>query len=245
MIIKRIKNFFKLSVTLSRILGCGRYKILYLFLRMRFGLIYWNKIRNKIKIAREKVDEVEKFGGWIDINTACVIYVCIRMIKPKIVIETGVGPGMSSSIILRGIFDNRNEGKLYSIDLPAYDAEYYPKINKDYNVHFAKDDGPGWLVDEKYKSHWELIIGNSKEKLPELLEKIDIVDIFMHDSLHTDEHINFELNLVFSKMNSNSLYLCDDVNEYWSIEFIRFSKRELLNYMVFRERLGIGKKSGI
>ncbi len=244
LILSKIKNLYNLSAFLSKILHCNKYAIIYFIFRIRFDLIFWHGIENRIRQAQKKVNNDKKFGGWIDIDAACVIYASIRIANPKIIIETGVGPGMSSSIILKAIFDNKNKGKLYSIDLPGYDSEYYSKIGKNYNIHFAGQDGPGWLVDKKYVSNWEFIIGDSKDKLPELLKKINSVDVFVHDSLHSDEHINFELNTILPYMSSIALFFCDDVNEEWSEEFVRFAKKESLNYLIFRKRLGIGAIDG-
>jgi len=63
-------------------------------------------------------------GGYIDVGLAPYLYVAVRALKPSIVVETGVGSGMSSSFILRALAMN-GFGTLYSIDLPSYDLEIY------------------------------------------------------------------------------------------------------------------------
>lgn len=63
----------------------------------------------------------------------------------------------------------------------------------------------------------------------------------MHDSLHTDEHILMEFNTVFPCMNDKGVLLCDDVNEYWSLAFIKFCETKKIHYIIFNNRLGIAE----
>lgn len=135
------------------------------------------------------------------------LYVLVRILAPKIIIETGVASGKSSAFILLAMHHN-NMGKLYSIDLPN-------------NVSNKLDDGActsteklstGWLVPDYLRSRWCLNIGDSTIILPTLLNKIqNKVDIFIHDSLHTYEHVKFEFNTVL-KHSSDSLLICDNID---------------------------------
>ena len=49
-------------------------------------------------------------------------YVMLRMLKPDIVVETGVFSGVSSSFILKALGDN-NTGMLYSVDHPLSEED--------------------------------------------------------------------------------------------------------------------------
>ena len=92
------------------------------------------------------------------------LYLLVRRLKPRIVVETGVCEGKSASYILQGLADN-GEGLLISIDLP--------------NRFYLRDDGrlqadflpfkeqPGRLIQEHLRDRWELILVSSKKKLPE------------------------------------------------------------------------------
>jgi cephalosporin hydroxylase len=145
----------------------------------------------------KRVSKNPKFGGWIDLPSGIILYTVTRKFKPEIVIETGVGPGASSAFILKALEDNK-KGKLYSIDLPGNDAVVYPKLGKDFNIHIPEGFEVGWLIPNWLKHRHELIIGDSTVELPKLLLKLGKVDVFLHDSLHTDEHVLFELNTVIS-----------------------------------------------
>ena len=50
----------------------------------------------------------------------------------------------------------------------------------------------GWLVPENLQKRWILRLGYAREVLPQLKKEMDSIDIFLHDSLHTYEHMTFE-----------------------------------------------------
>jgi len=193
-----------------------------------------NKVKNSYQDPR--------LGGWMLGYPAILLYILVRMIKPKIVIETGVGPGGSTALILLALWKNA-DGHLYSIDLPGNDALVYPKIGRCYNIHVPPGYSVGWLVPPWLKERWSLKLGDSKELLPELISRLDSVDMFLHDSLHTDEHVLFELSTVFPHLAKNGLLLADDVNEYWSMAFVKFCEEKGLPFIVLMNRLGIARKA--
>lgn len=201
---------------------------------------FHNYMNKKIKIAHIMCQD-SNLGGWIDILNSCFLYIVIRHVKPAIVIETGVGPGGSSSFILKALDDNK-KGILYSIDLPGNDALVYPKLGKNFNIHTPQGWKVGWLIPEWFKYRHKLIIGDSSTELPRLLNKINSkIDIFLHDSLHTDEHILMEFKAILPFLNDRSILLCDDVTEYWSLAFIKFCEKEKIPFIVANNRLGIAK----
>ena len=248
-----IRNFLKLffhPIVLSRyfketLLFCNKLDIKYreftrYFLQFMMNSKDFFMYRNNmISLALKMSNYDDRLGGWIDDSCGIIIYIIVRHVKPEIVVETGVGPGGTTSFILKALEDNQ-KGELLSIDLPGYDDLVYPYIGKCGNLHIPKGLEVGWLVPPWLKHRHKLIIGNSKEKLPELLSNLGTsVDIFMHDSLHTDEHILFELNTVLPHMTNNGIMLCDDVNDYWSFAFVEFCKIQGFSYLVFNNRLGI------
>jgi hypothetical protein len=107
----------------------------------------------------------------------------MRKIKPKIVVETSVSFSVTSSFILQAMEDN-GFGTLYSIDLP---------------FQFATKEEVGIVVPKRLRYGWELIVGDSKIELPRLLKSLDSIDVFLHDSLHTYEHMTFEFKIAWSK----------------------------------------------
>jgi predicted O-methyltransferase YrrM len=144
---------------------------------------------------------------------APTIYTVVRLLKPRVMVETGVASGKSSALILRAL-ERNNSGQLYSVDLPTYEERAAPG-----------DDGllpmgrtPGWLVPEALKGRWTLRLGDARALLPALQDEIGAIDIFFHDSLHTYEHMTFELSLAASWVRPGGTVMCDDVQDNEAFE---------------------------
>jgi hypothetical protein len=103
-------------------------------------------------------------------------YVIARAAKPQLAVEAGVFDGLDSLMLLRALERNASEGvdgRLLSIDL---------------------DPDAGWLVPERLRSRWEFVRGDILEDLePALADRA--VDLFIHDSVHTERFQRFEFEL--------------------------------------------------
>lgn len=150
--------------------------------------------------------------GKMDYSSGRKIYCLVRKLKPEILVETGVCNGVSTAFILQALYQN-NYGKLYSIDLPEEQGKQYD------NTYFwdgkggaviPKDELPGWLIPDKLRSRWELILGKSQDKLPALLKSLGEIDFFMHDSEHSYECMLFEYTEAYKYLRTNGLLLSDD-----------------------------------
>src|SRR5574341_235122 len=132
------------------------------------------------------------------------LYVIVRILKPNIMVETGVNEGFSSQAILSAMYIN-NFGKLYSIDLPnvsnADDLRSYNLNERDV----------GYVIPTHLRERWELRLGDAKILLPTLLRELDAIDIFLHDSLHTFDHMSFEYSEAWSSINSTGLLISHDI----------------------------------
>ena len=133
-------------------------------------------------------------------------YAAIRAFAPEILVETGVASGVSSSYLLLALHKN-GRGKLYSIELG--DERYLPPGKP-----------PGWVVPEALKPRWDLRIGDSRELLPKLLQELGAVDIFIHDSLHTYEHMLWEYRAAYPFIKPAGLLISDDAA--WNPAFPEF-----------------------
>jgi predicted O-methyltransferase YrrM len=144
------------------------------------------------------------------------LYAICRNLKPHVVIETGVQYGASSAFILQALCDN-NFGHLYSIDLP--DVKYIRDNGKPHHDSI-KPNRVGTAVPNELRGRWTLIIGNTKEKLPELLGTLESIDVFFHDSMHTYDHMYLEYKTAWSKLRTGGLLVSDDV--LWNTAFLDF-----------------------
>jgi predicted O-methyltransferase YrrM len=122
------------------------------------------------------------------------IFICTRIKKPHLVIETGVAAGVSTNSILSALYLN-GSGDLLSLDITS-------KV--------------GELVDEKFKSVWKL------EILPELarensfanyLKENSQATVFLHDSDHSGSWQIKEFCNAVRHLPSLELILFDDISQ--------------------------------
>jgi len=98
-------------------------------------------------------------------------------------VETGVANGVSSTHMLLALHKNR-QGTLHSIEIG--DSTYLPAGRE-----------PGWVVPDWLRGRWKFHLGDARQILPQLARELPSLDLFTHDSLHTYEHMKFELNKLF------------------------------------------------
>lgn len=142
----------------------------------------------------------------------------IRLARPKVVVETGVAHGSSSAVILEALSENKS-GELYSIDLPVFasqNGELKPWLEgyafKAEDISTVRNlDQLGWLVPDHLRGRWKLILGDSLNELPTLLQRLPHVDVFLHDSLHTYEHMVKEFEIVWPILGPKGIILADDI----------------------------------
>lgn len=159
-----------------------------------------------------------------------ILYFLVRKLKPKAVVETGVAAGKSTGMILKALNDN-DFGRLYSIDLPF---QWY--IYENHQLHLDSlplDKTPGYLVPHYLKKNWHLILGSTKQVLPKLLKRLGTIDIFIHDSEHTEETMMFEYNISWPIIKKKGALVSDDIN--FTKAFKDFSKEKTVTEIIFKE----------
>ena len=153
--------------------------------------------------------------GWVNLEDALFLYWLVRMLKPKTVVQTGVCNGLSSAFMVLALVKNGGEGKLYAIDLPPifnpHDPAWTVK-DKVYGVVIPEGKSSGWIVPDAYRDRIEIQCGDAKALLPGLINKLDNVDAFYHDSDHTYHHMMFEFNEVKRKLVSGGVVIGDDIS---------------------------------
>lgn len=247
--LKKILKVFKLPFRLAgyvsefaklrKLLGMGGFELSGFLLRIISSAGFRGRM-NKLRRAAISSSRDGLIGGWIYFIYGAAIYATIRHKRPEVVVETGVGPGSTSAFILKALEDN-GKGALYSIDLPGNDAVIYPQMGKAFNVHVPPGYAVGWLVPPELRHRWKLILGDSAKELPKLMTKLGRVDVFLHDSLHTAEHIFMEFGVVLPFMGGAGVLLCDDVTPEWSMAFTELCKAKNIPYFIFSGRLGVAK----
>ena len=69
----------------------------------------------------------------------------------------------------------------------------------------------GIAVDGFAPARWQLVRGSSRRELPRLLDALGIVDLFVHDSLHTTGHVTFEGERVRPRLKPGGFIVIDDI----------------------------------
>ncbi|MGZ4854382.1 MAG: class I SAM-dependent methyltransferase [Candidatus Angelobacter sp.] len=150
-------------------------------------------------------------------------YAMCRALRPRVVVETGVGSGVTTAFILQALAAN-GEGLLWSIDLPPLGAE-----------EFA-----GSFVPQHLRNRWTLLRGRTRQLLPRLLRDLPAPDVFLHDSLHTTRNMTFEFHAAWQKMAPGSLLLSDDI--HMSKAFARFITDKQVGLSLVGSRFGVAFK---
>ncbi len=147
------------------------------------------------------------YGGWDDADPALgrVLWCLTRHLRPKVVVETGVARGLTSRLILEALARN-DAGRLWSVDLPP-SSTYAPGLA----------DQTGIAVPTKLRERWTLLRGTSRDCLPGLIDglvQLNLpVDLFVHDSLHTERNVRFELDCVWPALAAGGLVVVDDIEQ--------------------------------
>lgn len=140
------------------------------------------------------------FGGWGDGEPGMVraIWCLIHHLRPGRVVETGVARGITSRFVLEA-FTRAGRGHLWSVDLP-------PPSNRE--LH----DQIGIAVPRSLRAQWTYVHGSSRRRLPGLLAEVGEIDIFIHDSRHTQRNLLFELDHAWHALRTSGVAVADDVD---------------------------------
>jgi len=136
-------------------------------------------------------------------------YASVRGLVPDTVVETGVANGVSSAYLLLALQKN-GKGCLHSIGLA--DPAFLPP-----GKHL------GWLVPQWLRAAWQIHVGDAREILPHLLSQLGTVGMFIHDSHHTYDHMMWEFETAYPKLQHGGLLVSDDA--FWNNSFYDFARK--------------------
>jgi predicted O-methyltransferase YrrM len=176
---------------------------------------YLNEPINTSDFARHLAGAEEQFRK-LSIESAdlfakkvLVQYAAVRALGPETIVETGVANGVSSSYLLLAL-QKQEKGRLHSIGLG--DPAYLPAGKE-----------AGWFVPDGLRDRWQVHLGDARELLPSLLAQRGTIDVFIHDSLHTYEHMLWEFETAYPFLRPGGLLISDDA--LWNRAFEDFAQR--------------------
>ena len=156
---------------------------------------------------RFEADSEARYGrriGW---------YAIVRILKPRVIIESGTDKGLGSCVLAAALLGNEQEGfpgRLYTIDI---------------------DPNAGWLITHPYNQVVELIFNDSHTALNEFSLPIDI---FIHDSNHNDSHEAQEYVLIRDKLANSAVVISD--NAHTGRALMNFAESEAFEFHFWNER---------
>lgn len=151
---------------------------------------------DEIRLSRELEGSVIPARYDASEKLAKLCYSMVRLTIPSIIVETGVGRGVTSYYILKALEKN-GKGHLYSFELPPL-------------MLGAKKD-VGRLVPLSLRNRWSLNFGIGIYEMKKLSGKIKKIDMFIHDSNHTYLNQLSEYKIALAWLKSRGILISDDV----------------------------------
>lgn len=152
----------------------------------------------KIKASKVLSALPVKLGG---AGFCTLLYYIVRIIKPEVVVETGVAAGFSSQTILTALRINGG-GKLYSSDFP-----YFRIQNPEKYI--------GVLVDHDLRKDWVLLLDGDQKNLSSIQDKLgnSRIGIFHYDSDKSYYGRREALRILNEQFDQDTLLIFDDISD--------------------------------
>jgi len=149
-----------------------------------------------------------------------LLYLLVRAARPDRVVETGVRPGYTTAWILSALA-MAGRGELISLG-PG------PTNGRSSAVQHLS---VGQLVPPALRARWTLALGNSEDRLREILATGSRVDLFLYDNGPDPARARFELRSAWDALSPRGLLLAHriDANPAWR----EFCERQGVALQVF------------
>ncbi len=151
-----------------------------------------------------------------ELPQGALLYLLVRAARPNRIVETGVRPGYSTAWMLAALDANR-EGELTSLG-PG------PTTGRAAGV---REIGVGQFVAPSLRGRWTLALGNTEERLREILQNSPRIDLFFYDNGPLETRARFELRAAWEVLSDRGLLLAHhvDSNSAWG-DFCRLQGLE-------------------
>jgi predicted O-methyltransferase YrrM len=179
---------------------------------------YINEARNNKMLKEHIISETMKSplkeyaDVRVDFGRRLGWYAFARVLKPKIIVETGVDKGIGSVLLCSALLKNKEDG---------FDGFF-----------FGTDINPeaGYLLNGIYSEVGKILYGDSIKTLSQLNEKIDL---FINDSDHSADYEYREYVTIKDKIAENAVILGD--NSHVTDKLAIFSNETKRQFLFFRE----------
>lgn len=165
---------------------------------------YLGELRTDDGIGRAH-EKMAAVGGTEELHVVprCLaLYILVRHHQPETVVETGSYFGHSTLYILSALSRN-GRGALHSFDAHPNEVGWFPDLPSDFEL--------GYMVPDDLKDRWTLHRGDIRNTLEPVLEELGEIDLFFHDSDHSDSHKQFEFELAKTYLSPDGIVTSHDV----------------------------------
>lgn len=131
-----------------------------------------------------------------DRTLALLSYALVRYLRPNLVVESGVGYGFCSALVLLALDLNR-AGKLASIDLPS--------LGDPTGSHIGR------IIPDHLKERWSLLYGSSRNRLPSVLSQQGKAGLFISDSANVYTLQRYEFETVYPSLDIRGAALFNNI----------------------------------
>jgi Methyltransferase domain len=159
-----------------------------------------------LRLRHKRVMHLGRRLGW---------YVAARVLKPALIVETGIHGGLGSRLLLLALARNRDEGapgELISIDI---------------------DTAAGALVERSLRGDWRPVFGSTYDALKPAIAGRQ-VGMLIHDSDHTYECERFEFEAALDSAAERAVFISD--NSHASSALPDLARERGMRYGYFVER---------
>lgn len=176
---------------------------------------YFDELRADEELARHVIDGTRN-GPYRAVSDARADYgrrmgwyALARIIKPRVVVETGVDKGLGSVVLAAALLRN-GSGRLYCTEL-----------------HREQ----GKLLSGKYAEAGEILYGDSIETLERFPHRIDL---FVNDSDHSADYEYREYRTIADKLSDRAIIVADNAHHTDCAQ--RFSEETGRRFIFWREQ---------
>lgn len=175
---------------------------------------YSSQFRDAILAIEHRATRVSlPYPHYFDVapRTGELLFHLVRASRPEVVVETGIANGHSTALILAAL-DLNDTGTLHSVDIKNDVGALVP----DHHPRWVKHIGDG-----------------SSAALEGVLNNIEPVDLFIHDSDHSYGAQRAEYDIAARHGSSRFILASDDVN--WSYAFLDHCRTQSLSSAVLSD----------
>jgi predicted O-methyltransferase YrrM len=161
----------------------------------------WPSVSARVKLATMPGSRIPEHS---DINPGLsrAMWCLVRHLKPRKVVEAGVGYGITSRFVLEALALN-GSGQLYSVDPP---------------MAVARRD-MALAVEPRIANRWSLITDTARRALPALLSRLGSVDLFVHDTGQKGQDMRFEIDYAWLALRAGGALVLNDIGVTGSLQY--------------------------